>query len=167
MSMPHIPHGYDEVEAVYGKFSYRDTPEVEKGSIAIDAQWALRNIVTLPLVEVHPSLAHLSRALRIHIHLKDEIKLAMAAAVAAAPNYVIDSMVSFVPRHKLHNPSKPLSLHSWGIAVDINPSRNAYGRPGDLPLAFVEAFEARGWNWGGRWAAPHQDWMHFQAAAGC
>jgi hypothetical protein len=60
---------------------------------------------------------------------------------------------------------KSLSMHSYGCAVDFDPSFNAMGDP-DPHLAdcqiVIAAFEAEGWAWGGRWSNP--DGMHFQAA---
>lgn len=60
-----------------------------------------------------------------------------------------------------------LSIHSWGAAIDLDPSRNAFGRPYDatagmMPGAVVALFAAEGWEWGGHWRKP--DAMHFQAA---
>jgi hypothetical protein len=60
------------------------------------------------------------------------------------------------------------SAHAWGIAIDIDTSmsdywRNAKGEPvwkNRIPSAIVEAFEAEGFVWGGRWY--HYDTMHFE-----
>jgi hypothetical protein len=57
-----------------------------------------------------------------------------------------------------------LSTHTWGIAIDIAPERGALGEEPDIPDFIVDAFERRGFVWGGRWARP--DGMHFQAARG-
>lgn len=54
------------------------------------------------------------------------------------------------------------SLHSWGLAIDINASWNALGVAPTMPLAVVECFEEAGFEWGGRWTRP--DGMHFQLA---
>ncbi len=69
-----------------------------------------------------------------------------------------------------------LSNHAFGRAIDINPVQNPYmqnglatppgavyrpGQPGtitDGPI--VQAFERRGWHWGGRWRF-QTDWQHF------
>lgn len=62
-----------------------------------------------------------------------------------------------------------LSMHSYGIAIDLDPERNPLavkwkeGR-GMMPMAVVKIFETAGWTWGGRWSS-RPDCMHFQAAS--
>jgi len=60
-----------------------------------------------------------------------------------------------------------LSMHAYGIAVDIAAGLNELGKPYDpargLPQDFINAFEAEGWTWGGRWHG-RPDAMHYQAA---
>lgn len=60
-----------------------------------------------------------------------------------------------------------LSMHSYGCAIDLDPANNPLGRAwraesGMMPQFVVDAFDAEGWVWGGRWARP--DAQHFQAA---
>lgn len=52
------------------------------------------------------------------------------------------------------------SLHSWGIAIDINASWNGYGKQPTMSKELVACFEDAGFDWGGRWRKP--DGMHFQ-----
>ena len=56
------------------------------------------------------------------------------------------------------------SAHSWGIAIDLNDTLADYWRWGarkhKMPQAIVDAFEAEGFIWGGRWF--HYDTMHFE-----
>jgi hypothetical protein len=59
------------------------------------------------------------------------------------------------------------SAHSWGIAIDLAPDLSDYwrwrnGAPwrNRMPQAIVDAFEAEGFIWGGRWY--HYDTMHFE-----
>ena len=73
---------------------------------------------------------------------------------------------------------KKLSHHSYGIAIDINveenyshegskiyagdhwePSTDEYSIPSNGIL--VQAFKAKGWEWGGDWPGNYQDYMHF------
>ncbi|GAB6089258.1 M15 family metallopeptidase [Spirochaeta dissipatitropha] len=60
-----------------------------------------------------------------------------------------------------------LSMHSYGIAIDINPALGDYWRWDAeyryrirLPLEIVEIFENEGFIWGGRWY--HYDSFHFE-----
>lgn len=57
------------------------------------------------------------------------------------------------------------SRHSWGIAIDIDPSHNGFTTPwpGEaiMPEAVIKIFEAEGWKSGAR--AWGRDAMHFQA----
>jgi hypothetical protein len=67
--------------------------------------------------------------------------------------------------------TQQLSNHSFGIAIDLNPSQGAYWRWQPLPrlpaysrLGFpqsvIEIFERHGFIWGGKWY--HYDTMHFE-----
>lgn len=66
--------------------------------------------------------------------------------------------------------SKNLSTHAFGIAIDLNVDRAHYwrwqrrGEPlkwnNKVPQEIVDAFEAEGFIWGGRWL--HYDTMHFE-----
>jgi hypothetical protein len=58
------------------------------------------------------------------------------------------------------------SAHAWGIAIDLNPDLGDYWRwqkggwKNRVPQGIVDAFEAEGFIWGGRWF--HFDTMHFE-----
>lgn len=65
-----------------------------------------------------------------------------------------------------------LSMHSFGIAIDLAPSKTQYwkdeakeetahiGYKNTMPLSIVRIFEKHGFIWGGRWY--HYDTMHFE-----
>jgi hypothetical protein len=66
----------------------------------------------------------------------------------------------YVPRFIDRNPSLPLSMHAFGLAVDLNVSTNQLGTEGDMNPRIVEIFERWGFVWGGDWSRP--DPMHFE-----
>jgi hypothetical protein len=60
-----------------------------------------------------------------------------------------------------------ISAHAYGIAIDLDKSMSDYWRwrkgsgwRNRIPQAIVDAFEAEGFIWGGRWY--HYDTMHFE-----
>jgi hypothetical protein len=55
---------------------------------------------------------------------------------------------------------KSLSLHSWGIAIDVNAAWNGLGKNPKLSAGFVKCFTDCGFTWGGTWT--RKDGMHFQ-----
>jgi hypothetical protein len=60
-----------------------------------------------------------------------------------------------------------LSLHAWGIAVDLEPTENPYGEPWrddgiGLDPRVIDTFRHSHWKWGGEFTPP--DPMHFQWA---
>ena len=56
-----------------------------------------------------------------------------------------------------------MSLHSWGLAVDVNAFENGLGTKGKLTAGFVRCFTDAGFEWGGNWSG-RTDPMHFQLA---
>jgi hypothetical protein len=53
-----------------------------------------------------------------------------------------------------------LSLHSWGIAIDVNAFENGLNQTPKLSAGFVKCFTDAGFDWGGTWQ--RKDGMHFQ-----
>ena len=53
-----------------------------------------------------------------------------------------------------------MSLHSWGIAIDVNAAWNGLNKEPQLSKEFVNCFTLAGFDWGGTWT--RKDGMHFQ-----
>ncbi len=78
--------------------------------------------------------------------------------------------------------SAELSNHSFGLAIDINPTLNPYmqrdgiivpegsvynpTRPGTVTKEIAHLFTARGFEWGGDWEDTRKDWQHFTKSIG-
>lgn len=89
----------------------------------------------------------------------------------------IDRLGCFAYRRIRHSEQGPLSLHAFGVAVDLNPRRNRALTldhhvepwsdewraiwPDGLSRTLVEIWERVGFRWGGRWTG-FVDPMHFQ-----
>ena len=66
----------------------------------------------------------------------------------------------YYPRYIGRDPSNGLSLHSWGIAVDLNVPGNLRGTVGEMDRRVVAIFKKWGFAWGGDWN--YTDPMHFE-----
>lgn len=79
--------------------------------------------------------------------------------------YDIDSIGGYANRNIAGTSTR--SLHSYGLAIDINPSSNPvyYGRRGgmreNLPKGIGRLAKRYGITWGGNWNGPKYDPMHF------
>lgn len=63
-----------------------------------------------------------------------------------------------------------LSMHAYGVAIDINPDANPLGtawvkNKGMMPEGVIDAFKAESWTWGGDFKS-RPDPMHFEATKG-
>ena len=56
-----------------------------------------------------------------------------------------------------------MSLHSWGIAIDVNAAWNGLHKTPQLSAGFVKCFTDAGFDWGGTWT--RKDGMHFELAS--
>lgn len=163
----HIPTNRAEVYEVFG----------DPGTVRIDRAFERKNLV---VARDLPGDWNKNRG-RLYVHRKAEpyVREVLARLERARLLVEIEKIGCFNFRHMRHNPRLPLSLHSWAIALDINPADNAahYFKRGDRPEAFSEGwwgiwptglseeivfcFEEVGWKWGGRWKT-FVDPMHFQ-----
>lgn len=95
----------------------------------------------------------------------------MLPQLAAALGEVVESGLSetirpsqyggcYVPRFIMRDPRRGLSMHAFGLAIDLNVATNGYGTSGDMDPGVVAIFEKWGFGWGGRWSTP--DPMHFE-----
>ncbi len=141
----------------------------DPGRVRVDALFA----ASYPRAEVKPT-ALFGRSLRVHARVAPafaRVEQRLAAAVKADPSlapWLSKLSGTFVER-KIAGTERT-SSHSYGISIDLDAARTHYWRwqrpPSPLrwrntvPQAIVDAFEAEGFIWGGRWY--HYDTMHFE-----
>lgn len=155
-----------DLERVFGKFTYA---EGSGGDIHIDQAWVVANIVSVDIPQLHKFTK--GRPIECHRMVAPHLQ---AAFVDIEAKGLLPLILAYdggwVPRHKGHDPSRGLSLHSWGAAIDINADWNPYGSaPTPLgakgsTVALIPSFEAQGFSWGGYFNPPYQDAMHFEFA---
>ncbi len=158
VSAPFIPTTTAELEKAYGKIEFSNgNSDWGKGPgwVKITNGWIKDNLekYRLPIVGSH----------HVNVHVVDSLFEVLNEIEALGLANEIKQFACWAPRHKMHDPSRGLSLHSWAAAVDLNWETNGVGSgQGDLDPQIVHAFEKRGWVWGGRWRT--SDPMHLQLA---
>jgi len=136
----------------FGRFNYRD---LQKGNIEIHPAWVAANIVTVQL----PVMG------KVKIHRLAEGAFRKADTLIQQNNLgSLTVNTTWFEKRAYNKPDAAPSLHSWGIAVDINAGSNLEG---DTPSAdnrklWEKAFKPAGFQWGGNWKAV--DGMHFELA---
>jgi hypothetical protein len=173
---PTVPAGLEGIIATYGdpKFNGR----------AVDKSWEAESMVGCYDRNADPSkrgprLPLIWKPLYVHKLIVGPLAAALGMCADLNDGYRLLSIGCFAPRYKRSQPGE-ISVHSWGIAVDINAdtnkaiadclpsdSRRASGSGAfDLPAAWVDCFKRAGWIWGGDFKGGYFDPMHFQLCAG-
>jgi len=153
------PTNYKELTDLVGSYRYSNNSD---GSIKIIGDWETKNIVLVTTPILKPNSTKFLR-LQCHKKIKDNILEIFTEYKDNSydSKYEIRMIGSFMPRHKMWNVKNSLSIHSYGLAIDINWDTNPVGKRGDMPDYVVALFEKHGWSWGGRWKSP-LDFMHFE-----
>lgn len=142
------------VAAAVGTFSYRWFAD---GSVQPDPQWVSEYIRT----EQVPILGNVTGNKAMFPQLRGALHEVEARGLA---DQIHPSEYGgcYVPRFIGSDPSQGLSLHTWGIAVDLNVPGNQRGTAGEINRDVVAIFQKWGFAWGGdwRWTDP----MHFELA---
>jgi len=163
--------------ALFDLASFSFTPK-DGGFIDVSSTWVKNYIKHVTLrVSRGGKLVSIKRSL--HKQVASFVYAALLeASILTCGDYSFDSVQTWVPRfiRPATGDSKQdlyhLSLHSFGLAFDVNPSRNKRGMAGDVatltgPLNLIPGniIESWGFGWGARWGSvgdPGRDPMHFQ-----
>jgi hypothetical protein len=141
-----------EVKARFGEFAVR-LPYGEDW-IGVESGWLRRNVVTrsVPILGPVTCNRRLFPALRRALRTLERRGLSRVVDRA-------DYAGCYAPRRIPGSGS--LSLHAWGLAIDVNASANLRLRGSRQDKRLVRAMEDAGFTWGGRWPTV-PDPMHFE-----
>ena len=130
---------------------------LEDGFIKPEREWVQQNIATSTVPIVGEVTCHHLLIPQLSAALTEISEEGLADLIRPG-----DYGGCYVPRFIDRDPSLPLSMHAFGLAVDVNVSTNLLGSRGDQDPRVVAIFEKWGFEWGGRWDRP--DPMHFELA---
>lgn len=139
----------------FGTFSYRYSPD---GTITPDAAWVHANIRTESVPILGRVTCHRLMFPQLRGALNEVVSRGLAGAIHRS-----QYGGCYVPRFIERNPNRPISLHTWGIAIDLNVPGNERGTRGRMNRQVVAIFKKWGFAWGGDWR--YTDPMHFEIAA--
>ena len=138
-----------------GSFSYR---WFRDGTVDPDPAWVGTSITTGDVPILGQVTCHRVMLPQLRGALQEVVDTGLSSAIDPA-----DFGGCYSPRFIGRDPARGLSLHTWGIAIDLNVSGNQVGSAGSIDRRVVGIFESWGFAWGGRWSVP--DPMHFELAA--
>lgn len=143
------------VARAVGSFRFRYFAD---GSVAPDPRWVAANIRTETVPVLGTVTCHRVMLPQLRAALEEIIRAGLSSAIDPS-----DYGGCYVPRFIERNPNRGLSLHTWGIAVDLNVAGNQRGTVGEIDHRVVGILKRWGFAWGGdwRWTDP----MHFELAA--
>jgi hypothetical protein len=137
-----------------GRMSFRI---LRNGFIEPDREWVQASIVTAEVPILGSVTCHRLLFPQLHAALSEIQRRGLSELIDPG-----DYGGCYVPRFIDRDPTRALSMHAFGLAVDLNVSSNQLGTAGNMDPRVVEIFEKWGFAWGGRWSTP--DPMHFELA---
>jgi hypothetical protein len=137
----------------FGAFSYKYYPD---GTIQPDARWVRSNITSSSVPIFGRVTCHRLMLPQLRGALQDVVKAGLASSLHTYNG-------CYVPRFIERDPSHAISLHTWGIAIDLDAATNYRGIRGTMDPRGVDIFKRWGFRWGGDWS--YSDPMHFEIGA--
>jgi hypothetical protein len=140
------------VSKAVGSFSYKANPD---GTVIPEAAWVNANIRTEFMPIIGRVTGHRVMLPQLRAALQEIANLGLSNKIKTYDG-------CYVPRFIAKDPSRGLSFHTFGTAIDLNASTNYRGIPGDIDRTVVAIFKRWGFAWGGDWN--YTDPMHFELA---
>ena len=144
------------VKQLFGEFAAAPTAN-SGGWFTMDPRWVRRNIISVGV----PILGRVTCNRRIVPQLRAALEEVGARGLARLIDPG-DYGGCYTPRLlSTADPGAGPGHHAWGIAIDINVSKNPFGGRATQDPRIVAIFRRWGFTWGGGWLVP--DGMHFEA----
>ncbi|GAB3994531.1 M15 family metallopeptidase [Nocardioides marmoraquaticus] len=140
------------VSAAVGSFSYTANSD---GTVNPDPAWVRANITSMAMPIIGNVTGHRVMLPQLRAALDDVVAAGLSKAI-----YTYDGC--YVPRFIGRDPSRGLSFHTFGTAIDLNAADNYRGIAGKMDRTVVAIFKRWGFAWGGDWG--YTDPMHFELA---
>ena len=140
------------VAKAVGSFSYKANPD---GTVDPAQSWVSANIRTMEMPIIGSVTGHRVMLPQLQGALREVVSRGLGKEIKTYDG-------CYVPRFIAHDPSKGLSFHTYGTAIDLNAATNYRGIPGDMDRNVVAIFKNWGFAWGGDWS--YTDPMHFELA---
>lgn len=148
------------VKKRFGEFSYRPTGRGDQ--VEIDPAWRQANIVSVSLPLLGPFRCH--RAVVPYLRAAiAEVREAGLGGHIDRGNFQLAGGCYNARLIRGNDKGGAVSRHTWGVAIDINPSDNPYGGRVGMDPRIGAIFRRWGFAWGGGWTFPdggHFEWNH-------
>jgi hypothetical protein len=142
------------VSDAVGTFTYTAHPD---GTVTPDQAWVRQFIRTEQVPLLGSVTCNKGMIPQLRAALQEVVQRGLADKIHPG-----EYAGCYNPRFIGHDPAQGLSLHSWGIAVDLNTPGNQRGTVGQMDRQVVAIFKKWGFAWGGDWS--YTDPMHFEMA---
>jgi hypothetical protein len=140
-----------QLKRLVGEVAYRHG---RGDAIALDPAWVAANIATESVPGVGRVTCNRTVLPAIRGALTDVVNAGLAGALGRFGGCYNARLI------RGGDSGGFLSRHSFGIAIDLNTSRNTFGGRVEMDPRVVDIFRRWGFAWGGTWVRP--DGMHFE-----
>ena len=147
-------NGGDAAKA-FGVLPYKQYPD---GTIVPEPAWVSASIVRATVPILGRVTCHRLMVPQLAGALQDIVNAGLADLI-----HPDQYQGCYVP--KLIEDSNSISMHTWGLAVDLNVPTNQRGTHGDMDPRVVAIFKSWGFRWGGEYVHAPPDPMHFELIA--
>lgn len=160
--VPPVPHGFSEIRAIFG-----DERQYRRQDGSLSPVWESDTLamatLPFPLQLAWDAETWVTR-IRCHHKLVSVLDQVFGNIAAAGMQGRVTTFGGCYADRAKRGIAQP-SLHTWGIAIDLNVMTNQLGTTGDMDEGVIDLFKQFGFTWGGDFTG-RKDPQHFQYATG-